>query len=111
MADYKKFYFFGDLLKERMEIIEQIKKIIKKEKYDIILNDKFNEIKYKNIIEKIPVEYHPNIIIGINHYNKVYKVFEEWDHNNKEKKIEEKNIVYPIKDIMIIKDDTIQYNN
>ena len=110
-ADNKKFYFFGDLLKERMEIVEELKKIIKKEKYDLILNDKFNEIKYKNIIEKIPVEYHPNIIIGINHYNKVYKGFEEWDHNNKEKKIEEKNIVYPIKDIMIIKDDTIQYNN
>ena len=110
-ADNKKFYFFGDLLDERMEIIEELKIIIMKEKYDIILNDKFNEKKYKKIIEKIPLEYHPNIIVGINHYNKIYKEFEEWDNNNKQKKINEKDMVYPLKDIMIIKDDTIQYNN
>ena len=37
--------------------------------------------------------------------------FEKWDNNNKERKIEEKDIIYPPKEIMIIKDDTIQYNN
>ena len=106
-----KFYYFGDLLNEKMEIIEEIQKIIKTEKYDMSLNGLFNEKKYGKFIEKIPLEYHPNIIVGINHFNQVYKGFVEWDKNNKEKKIDQKNIVYPKKDIMIIKDDTIQYNN
>ena len=107
----KKYYYFGDLLNEKMVIIEEIQKIIKTEKYDMSLNGLFNEKKYGKFIEQIPLEYHPNIIVGINHFNEVYKGFVEWDNDNKEKKIDQKNIVYPKKDIMIIKDDTIQYNN
>ena len=109
--DDKIFYFFGDLLDEKMKIIEQIVKIIDIEKYDLVYNNKINESKFKNIIEIIPAEYHSNIIISINHYNKVLNDFEKWDNNNKERKIEEKDIIYPPKEIMIIKDDTIQYNN
>ena len=108
---YKHFYFFGDLLDEKMETIEEIKKIIGKEKYDITFKNMIDEHKYKNIIEKIPEEYHTNIILGINHYNKVLDEFEVWDKKNKERNLNEKKVVYPSKEIRIIKDDTIQYNN
>ena len=107
----KRFYFFGDLLNEKMKIIGEIQNIIKKEKYDLSLNSLFDEKRYSKIIEAIPEEYHPNIIVAINHYNDVYKGFVEWDNNNKEKNLDANSIVYPEKDIMIIKDDTIQYNN
>ena len=104
-------YFFGDLLDEKMTIIEQIKQIVEKEKYDLIYNNIINKQKFKNIIDKIPDEYHSNIIVSIIHYNKVLNDFKIWDKINKEKKIEEKNIIYPNKEIMIIKDDTIQYDD
>ena len=107
----KKFYFFGDLLAEKMKIIEQINIIIEKEKYDLMYNNIINETKFGHIIDKIPEEYHSNIIVSIIHYNKVLNDFEIWDKNNKEKKIEENDIIYPYKEIMIIKDDTIQYDN
>ena len=107
----KRFYFFGDLLNGKMKIIEEIQNIIKKEKYDLSLNSLFDENRYSKIIEAIPEEYRPNIIVAINHYNEVYKGFVEWDNNNKEKNLDVNSIVYPEKDIMIIKDDTIQYNN
>ena len=107
----QKFYFFGDLLAEKMEIIEHINKIVEKEKYDLMYNNIINETKFTNIIDKIPDEYHSNIIVSIIHYNKVLNDFEIWDKTNKEKKIEEKDIIYPYKEIMIIKDDTIQYDN
>ena len=108
---YKNFYFFGDLLDEKMKTIEEIKKIIGKEKYDITFKNKIDECKYKNIVEKIPKEYHSNIILGINHYKKVLSEYEIWDKKNKERKLSGKNVVYPSKEIRIIKDDTIQYNN
>ena len=108
---YKNFYFFGDLLDEKMKTIEEIKKIIGKEKYDITFKNKIDECKYKNIVEKIPKEYHSNIILGINHYKKVLSEYEVWDKKNKERKLSGKNVVYPSKEIRIIKDDTIQYNN
>ena len=107
----KRFYFFGDLLNGKMKIIEEIQNIIKKEKYDLSLNSLFDENRYSKIIEAIPEEYRPNIIVAINHYNEVYKGFVEWDNNNKEKNLDANSIVYPEKEIMIIKDDTIQYNN
>ena len=108
---YKNYYFFGDLLDEKMKTIEEIRKIIGKEKYDTTFRNIIDEYKYKNIIENIPEEYHSNIILGINHYNKVLNEYEVWDKKNKEKNIKEKDVVYPSKDIRIIKDDTIQYNN
>ena len=108
---YKNFYFFGDLLEEKMKTIEEIKKIIEKEKYDITFKNMIDECKYKNIIQKIPMEYHSNIILGINHYKKVLSEYEVWDKKNKEKKLIGKYVVYPSKEIRIIKDDTIQYNN
>ena len=106
-----KIYFFGDLLKEKLTIIEEIIKIVENEKYDIIYNDKIDINKFKNIINNIPEEYYSNIIVGIFHYKKIINEFKEWDKNIKENKIEDKKIVYPYKDIMIMKDDTIQYNN
>ena len=108
---YKNFYFFGDILEEKMKTIEEIKKIIGKEKYDITFKNMIDEYKYKNIVQKIPEEYHPNIVLGINHYNKVLIEYEVWDKKNKERNLNEKNVVYPSKEIRIIKDDTIQYNN
>ena len=57
---FKNYYFFVDLLEEKMETIDKIKKIIRKEKYDIIFKNIIDESKYKNIIEKIAEEYHDN---------------------------------------------------
>ena len=110
-TEYKKYYYFGDLLKEKMTFIDEIKNIIIKEKYDNIFNDVIDEEKYKDIIEQIPEEFHSNIVLGINHYNRVLKEFIIWDTNNNKGNLQEKDIVYPKKRIMIIKDDTIQYNN
>ena len=94
-----------------MKTIEEIEAIIGKEKYDITFKNMIDEYKYKNIVQKIPEEYHPNIVLGINHYNKVLIEYEVWDKKNKERNLNEKNVVYPSKEIRIIKDDTIQYNN
>ena len=109
--DKKPIYFFGNLLEEKMEVIKEIKNIIAQEKYDINYNNIIDKNKFQNIIGKIPEEYHTNIVLSIYHYNKVYKDFEEWEKNNKENNIEEKNIVYPKREIIIIKDDTVDYNN
>ena len=110
-AENNKFYYFGDLLKEKMKIIEEILNIVDKEKYDLSYKNIFDKNKYKNIIKEIPEECCSNIIVGIYHYKKIINEFKEWDKNNKENNIEEKNIVYPNKEIVTIIYDTIQNNN
>ena len=108
--DDKKIYFFGNLLEEKMGVINEIKNIINKEKYDTNYNNLIDKNKFKNILEKIPEEYQTNIVLGINHYNKVLNDFEEWEKNNKMNNIDNKNVLYPNREISIIKDDIIQYN-
>jgi len=94
-----------------MNVINEVKKVIEKEKYDMVYHNVIDKQKVKEAVtDEIPEEFYNNIIVSFNHYDKVLKGFQEWEQNNKEKKIEEKYIVYPYKDIMIIKDDTIQYN-
>ena len=111
ICENKNFYFFGDLLDEKKKIIEEIIKIVDKEKYDLTYNNIIDKRKFNNIIKNIDEEYYSNIIISVEHYKKILNEFKLWDKNNKDKNIDEKNIIYPFKDIMIIKDDTIQYNN
>ena len=105
------FYFFGDLLNEKMKIIEDIIKIVDKEKYDITYNNIIIKNKFGDIIKNIEEEYYSNIVVAVYHYKKILYQFELWDKDNKDKNIEEKDMIYPIKDIKIIKDDTIQYDN
>ena len=106
--DKKNFYYFGDLLNEKMKILDKIINIVDKEKYDLIYKNIFDKNKYKYIIKDIPEEYYSNIIVGIYHYKKIINEFKEWDKNNKENKIEEKNEIYPNKEIITRIYDTIE---
>ena len=108
-AEMNQFYYFGEYFNEKMKIVKNLQKIIEKEKYNVDFMEKIDTKKYRKDIEVIPEEYHENITIGIFQYNKVVEEFNDWLKNINEKKIQEKDIEYPKIDIVMIKDDTIQY--
>ena len=103
-------YYVENILKEDMDIIIELQKIVEKEKYDLIHKDNIEQIKDKNLLEKIPRESHGNVIECIKQYNLVYTKFVIWKKNIEDNHVPEDKIEYPKMDISLIKDDTIQYD-
>jgi hypothetical protein len=106
----KEIFYVENILKEDMDIIIELQKIVEKEKYDLIYKDNIEQIKDKILLEKIPHESHGNVIECIKQYNLVYTKFVIWKKNIEDNHIPEDKIEYPRMDISLIKDDTIQYD-
>ena len=106
----KEIFYVEKILKEDMDIIIELQKIVEKEKYDLIHKDNIEQIKDKSLLEKIPRESHGNVIECIKQYNFVYTKFVIWKKNIDDNHIPEDKIEYPKMDISLIKDDTIQYD-
>ena len=98
---------FGDILFNKLKIVNEFQIIIEKENKDINYNNKINEIKYKNLLNQIPNEVHKNIVVSLDHYNKVKKDFEDFVKDNKNKKFE--NMEFPKLYLVPPKDDYIEY--
>ena len=90
-----------------MKLVNEFQKIVQKENKDINYNNKINEIKYKNLLEQIPKEVHKNIVVSLDHYDRVYKDFEDFVKDNKNKNMQ--NIDFPILILIRPKDDYIDY--
>jgi hypothetical protein len=103
------FFYVEDYLTENMEIINKLQKIVEKEKFDLTYMDKMEQIRDKDILDKIPEEPHGNIIECIKQYNTDITKFNIWKKNIEDNHISEDKIEYPKMEISIIKDDTIQY--
>ena len=92
-----------------MDIINKLKKIIEKEKFNLKFMDNIEQIKDKKILEKIPEEPRGNLIECIKQYNCVLTKFNIWKKNIEEYNIDENKIEYPKMEIKIIKDDILDY--
>ena len=99
---------FGDILENKLKIINEFQDIVKKENKDIDFNNKIDENKYKDILKYIPVDEHKNIVVSLHHYNKIYKEFLEFQRDNKNKK-NRYNLEYPVLILIPPKDDYIEY--
>ena len=98
---------FGDILNNKLKLVHEFQLIVQKENKDINYNNKINEIKYKNLLEQIPKEVHKNIVVSLDHYERVYKDFEDFVKDNKNKNIH--NIDFPVLILIRPKDDYIDY--
>ena len=98
---------FGDILNNKLKLVHEFQLIVQKENKDINYNNKINEIKYKNLLEQIPDEAHKNIVVSLDHYGKVYKDFEDFVKDNKNKKFEDMD--FPKLILIPPKDDYIEY--
>ena len=58
-------------------------------------------------MNQIPNEVHKNIVVSLDHYNKVKKDFEDFVKDNKNKKFE--NMEFPKLYLVPPKDDYIEY--
>ena len=103
------YFYIENILDENLNIIKRLQTIVEKEKYSLIYMDNIEKIKDKDILEKLPEDPHGNIIECIKQYNNVETKFNIWKKRNEDYNIPEENIEYPIMNISIIKDDTIQY--
>ena len=71
--------------------------------YDMNYNNVINPVKYSKILEKIPEEVQKNIVISLNHYEKVYQEYKTFIDINKNKtKLE---VQYPELELILPKDD------
>ena len=98
---------FGDILANKMKLVKEFQLIIQKENKDSNYNNKINEIKYKDLLEQIPNEVHKNIVVSLDHYSKVYKDFEEFVRDNKNKRFED--MEFPKLILVPPRDDYIEY--
>ena len=98
---------FGDILNYKMKLVNEFQKIVQKENKDINYNNKINETKYKNLLVQIPNEVHKNIVVSLDHYNKVKKEFEEFVSDNKNKTL--RDMEFPKLILIPPKDDYIEY--
>ena len=98
---------FGDILSNKLKLVHEFQLIVQKENKNINYNNKINEIKYKNLLEQIPKEVHKNIVVSLDHYDKVYKDFEDFVRDNKNKKFEDMD--FPVLILIPPKDDYIEY--
>lgn len=98
---------FGDILKNKLKIVNEFQNIMHKENKDSNFNNKINEYKYKNLLVQIPEEVHKNIIVSLDHYEKVYKDFEDFVKDNKKKRFEE--MEFPKLILIPPRDDYIDY--
>ena len=96
---------FGDILENKLKLINEFQKIVKKENNDIDFNNKIDEVKYKDLLKNIPVDVHKNIVVSLHHYNKIYKEFVEFQRDNKNRR----NVEYPVLILIPPKDDYIEY--
>ena len=106
------YFYVEEYLKENMEIINELEKIVKHENFYLAYMDNVEQVineKNKKILDKIPNDPHGNIIECIRQYDNVFTKFNIWKKNIEESHIAEDKIEYPKMDISIIKDDTIQY--
>ena len=105
------YFYVENYLEENMDIINRLRKIIEKEKFDLMYMDNIGQIKDEKILEKIPEEPHGNLIECIKQYNFLLTKFNIWKKNIEENNVAEDKIEYPTMEISIIKDDTIQYDS
>ena len=98
---------FGDILENKLKLINELQKIVKAENKDIDFNNKIDEIKYKDLLKNIPIDVHKNIVVSLHHYNKIYKEFVEFEKNNRNRN--KNNIEYPLLILVPPKDDLIEY--
>ena len=98
---------FGDILNNKLKLVHEFQLIVQKENKDSNYNNKINEIKYKNLLDQIPDDVHKNIVVSLDHYNKVYKDFEEFLKDNKNKRFEDMD--FPKLILIPPKDDYIEY--
>ena len=98
---------FGDILLNKLKIVNEFQIIIQKENKDSNYNNKIDEIKHKNLLNQIPKEVHKNIVVSLCHYNNVKKDFEEFVQENKNKRFE--NMTFPKLYLIPPKDDYIEY--
>ena len=96
---------FGDILENKLKLINELQKIVKAENKDIDFNNKIDEIKYKNLLKNIPIDVHKNIVVSLHHYNKIYKEVDEFQRENRNRQ----NAEYPLLILIPPKDDLIEY--
>ena len=99
---------FGDILENKLKIINELQDIVKKENKDIDFNNRIDENKYKDILKYVPVDEHKNIVVSLHHYNKIHKEFLEFQRDNKNKK-NKNTLEYPVLILIPPKDDYIEY--
>ena len=97
----------GDILDNKLKLINDLQQIVKDENKDIDFNNKIDEIKYKELLKNIPIDVHKNIVVSLHHYAKIYKEFCEFQRDNRNR--DTKNIEYPVLILIPPKDDLIEY--
>ena len=93
----------GEILDNKLKIIKELENIILVQNYDMNYNNIINPIKYAKILGQIPEEVHKNIVISMNHYDKVYQDYKTFIDINKDKL--NKDIQYPELELIMPKDD------
>jgi hypothetical protein len=97
---------FGEILETKLDLINQIKDIIKKENFDANYNNVIPK-KYNYILRKLPPETHKNIVVSIYQYESIYNDYLDWENIYSNKKDNE--IEYPILYLVPPKDDVVEY--
>ena len=93
----------GEILNNKLKIIKELQSIILVQNYDMNYNNIINPIKYAKILGQIPEEVHKNIVISMNHYDKIYQDYKTFNDINKDKS--NKDIQYPELELILPKDD------
>ena len=97
---------FGEILETKLDFINQIQEIIKKENFDANYNNVIPS-RYSNILRKLPSETHKNIVVSMSQYKNIYQYYLEWEHINDGKK--DNDITYPTLYLVPPKDDVVEY--
>ena len=97
---------FGEILETKLDFINQIQEIIKKENFDANYNNVIPS-RYSNILRKLPSETHKNIVVSMSQYKNIYQYYLEWEHINDGKK--DSDITYPTLYLVPPKDDVVEY--
>ena len=93
----------GNILESKLKTIKELQNIVLVQNYDMNYNNVINPIKYSKILEKIPEDVQKNIVISLNHYEKVYQEYKTFMDINKNKtKLE---VQYPELELILPKDD------
>ena len=96
---------FGDILFNKLKVINELQQIVKEENKDIDFNNKIDEVRYKDQLKYIPMTVHKNIVVSLHHYDKIYKEFSDFKKVSKNRK----NVEYPELILVPPKDDYIEY--
>ncbi len=97
---------FGEILETKLDFINQIQEIIKKENFDANYNNVIPS-RYSDILRKLPSETHKNIVVSMSQYKNIYQYYLEWEHINDGKK--DSDITYPTLYLVPPKDDVVEY--